>query len=116
MTDEKLIAALLTSPNVRTAAKAAGISESAVYKRLRDKTFKAKYDQQRHLLLEQATGALQGHLNGAVATLASIMNDRSAPHQTRLNAAESIIRNCLKLTEQNEILARLDTLENEHDE
>ena len=110
--DEALIAALLSNPTVRAAAKAVGRSETQVYARLRDPDFKSRYDSARHELLERSTAALQGHLSEAVETMAAIMRDREAPQQTRLNAAEAIMRNSLKLTEQTDIIERLDRLEN----
>ena len=51
------------------------------------------------------------YLSGAIETMASICNDLEVAPQTRLNAAESIIRNSLKLTEQADILRRLDEVE-----
>ena len=110
--DEVLIAALLSNPTVRAAAKAVGRSETQVYARLRDPDFKAQYNAARHELLEQSTATLQGHLSEAVETMTAIMRDTEAPHQTRLNAAEAIMRNSLKLTEQTDIIERLDRLEN----
>lgn len=82
-----------------------------MYARLRDPEFKAKYDEARRNLLEQATTALQSNLSGAVDTIATIMENENASHQVRLNAAESVIRNALKLTETVDILERLGTLE-----
>ena len=40
-----------------------------------------------------------------------IMNDPDAAQQTQLNAAEAILRNSLKLTEQNDILTQLAELQ-----
>lgn len=109
--DDTLIAALLSNATVRAAAQAVGRSETQVYARLRDPLFKARYDEVRHGLLEQSTAALQGRLSAAVETMTEIMQDTDAPHQTRLNAAEAIVRNSLKLTEQTDIIERLDRLE-----
>ena len=39
------------------------------------------------------------------------MTDTEASQQTRVNAAEAVIRNNLKMTEQTDILTRLDELE-----
>lgn len=43
--------------------------------------------------------------------MGQICTDEDTTAQTRLNAADAIIRNSLKLTEQNDILTRLDELE-----
>ena len=113
--DEIILAALLSTPTVRAASEACGVSESQIYARLRNDAFKKKYDQARKELLEQNTAALQGHLGVAIDTLAEIVQDGKASQQTRLNAAEAIIRNCLKLTEQTDIIARLDALERQEE-
>ena len=75
--DEALIAALLSNPTVRAAAKAVGRSETQVYARLRDPDFKSRYDSARHELLEQSTAALQGQ------TLFSLLNplEYASPNQ-----------------------------------
>ena len=43
--------------------------------------------------------------------MGEICEDAEASPQVRLNAADAIIRNSLKLTEQNDILSRLAELE-----
>lgn len=43
--------------------------------------------------------------------MGEICSDTETAPQTRLNAADAIIRNTLKMTEQADILARLDELE-----
>lgn len=109
--DEKIIAALLSTPTIREAAKAAGVGERTIYSRLNDSEFNAKYAEARLGLLKGHTAALQGHLGKAIEVMAAIMNDTETPPQTRLNAAESIVRNTLKLTEQTDILDRIKALE-----
>ena len=53
----------------------------------------------------------RSHVSKAISTIAGVMNSKTANDQTKLNAAEAIIRNSLKLTEQTDILERLDKLE-----
>ena len=109
--DELILSALLANNTIRATSQACGVSESQIYARLRNEAFKKKYDQARKDLLEQNTAALQGHLGVAIETLAEIVQDEKASQQTRLNAAEAIIRNSLTLTKQTDIIARLDALE-----
>lgn len=66
--------------------------------------------------MENATRALQGRLSGAVEVLGEICSDPDVAPQTRLNAADAIIRNSLKLTEQTDILEQLRELERWKDE
>lgn len=109
--DEIIISALLSNPTVRGASAACGVSETQIYARLRNSKFKERYDKARHELLERNTAALQGHVSAAIDTMGQIVSDQDAPQQVRLNAAEAILRNSLKLTEQTEILSCLDALE-----
>lgn len=111
LTNEKIISALLATTKIKDAAILCGVSESTLYARMRKPQFKELYGQVRRNLIDQGTAALQGHLNSAIQTIADIQEDETVPPQVRLNAAEAIIRNTLKLTEQNDILARLDALE-----
>lgn len=113
--DEKIISALLSSPTIRAASTACGISESQIYARLRNADFKRKYDKARGELLDRNTAALQSHLGAAIETMGQICADTETAAQVRLNAADAIIRNSLKLTEQNDILQRLEKLEEAQD-
>lgn len=102
---------MLANPTVRATSAACGISESQIYARLRTPEFKIRYDAARRELLERNTAALQGHIAGAIEVMGEICQDADTAPQTRLNAADAIIRNSLKLTEQNDVLRRLDALE-----
>jgi len=105
--DEILIAALISNPTIKAAATACGVSERYIYGRLRDLAFKEKYDAARREVLEQSTAFIQGIVSEAITKMRDVMNDPDASQQTQLNAAESILRNSLKLTEQNDILTQL---------
>lgn len=105
--DELIIAALLSNSTVRAAATACGISEKRIYTRLRDKAFKEKYDLARRDLLEQSTTFIQSIVSEALEKMRAIMHDPDVAPQTQLNAADCILRNCVKLTEQNDILTQL---------
>ena len=109
--DELILSALLSSPSVRAASEACGVSERVIYDRLSNAEFKERYDKARKELLQQSAAALQSHLSAAIETMGEIVNDPKANQQTRLNAAEAIIRNSLKLTERTDVIERLDALE-----
>ena len=54
---------------------------------------------------------MQSQLGEAVETMAKIMRDEKTPAQTRLAAAESFVRNALKLNEQTDFAERLEAIE-----
>ena len=110
-TDEQIIAAILSSTTNKQAAQKCELSETQFYKRIRADRFKQKLDQVKGELLANATTAMQNGMSEAAQTMLEIMQNESIAPQIRLNAADSIIRNGIRLTEQNDILRRLDVLE-----
>lgn len=101
----------MSTDSVTEAARACKISKTTVYARLKDPAFSEMYYQARLELLKAHVARLHGHLSDAIGTIAQVMKNTETPAQTRLNAAEAIIRNCMKLTEQTDILERLKVLE-----
>lgn len=109
--DETVITALLTNSTIKDAATACGLSESRIYSRLKEPEFKSKYDKARRELLEQSSYKLQSYLSLAIDEMKSIFTNKDNPPQVRLNAAEAIVRTSLKLTEQVDIIKRIEQLE-----
>ena len=111
--DEIILAALLSTPTVRAAAEACGVSESVIYSRRKEPDFKDRYDRERREMLTQSAAALQTHLGAAIEAMGEIVSDKETNPQTRLNAAEAVIRNTLKLTERTVVLDRLSSASKE---
>ena len=101
----------MASPTIRAASAACGLSETQIYVRLRDAEFKERYNRARREVMEQATAALQGHLSNAITTLSEVCDNPEVAPQTRINAATAILTHALKLTEQMDVLTRMDELE-----
>ena len=89
--DLKLITALLSSTTVRAAADIAGLSESTVYRRLRESSFRKLLKEQRLRVYGHALSRLQMGTEEAVSTLIEVMKDKRAPQQARIKAAVSIL-------------------------
>ena len=109
--DEIILAALLSTPTVRAASQACGVSESVIYSRLKEPDFRERYDKERREMLTQSAAALQTHLGAAIEAMGEIVNDKETNAQTRLNAAEAVIRNTSTLTDRTDVLDRLYALE-----
>lgn len=109
--DENILSALLSCGSVAEASKISGVSRPVIYKRLADETFRAEYDRRRSLILNEACNSLQATLTKAVDTIRGIMEDTNTAPQVRLNASALILQNCLKYTEQADIISRLEELE-----
>lgn len=114
--DNIVLAGLLANATVTATAKATGISESTIYKYLRDEAFKEKYEAARLEMLEQSANSLQANIQKAVDAIVSIICADDTPLQVKLNASDMLLRNSFRFTEQVEILKRLDKLEQAQDE
>lgn len=100
VSNEKILSALLANTSIRAAAKAADVSESTVYLKLRDKDFVKQLQERRLCMLEEAVNHIQNKLLDAVEVISELMHDEEATPQARLAAAESLIKNVKELTIQ----------------
>mgnify|MGYP001106878810 FL=1 len=107
----KALLALLTNPTKERAAEAAGITSKTLRGYLADPEFQAEYKKAFADLVEDATRKVQQTLEPAVAVLREIMEDRSENSQVRVSAARSVLEYGLKMTEQTDILTRIQELE-----
>ncbi len=89
--DLELIAALLSSPTIRDAADAAAVSESTVYRRLRDSGFRRELKEQRLRVYSHALQRLQVAAEGAVEVLEEVMRDKRAPLSARIKCAVHVL-------------------------
>jgi integrase len=110
---EAAIIGLLLEPSFEKAAKRAGVSESTLWRWLRLPEFQEAYRSARRESVSQAIGALQRASSEAVEALRKIMKNTKAPATARVNAARSILEFAIKGMEIEDILARLEALENE---
>lgn len=100
ISDEQIIAALLSSGTIREAAEAAGISERAIYERMKGGDFQALYKSAKADTIRAAVVSLNSKLQAAIETVFEIMQDEKANPATRLQAAQTILNNAGKLAER----------------
>lgn len=108
---ERALAALLIHSSKAEAAEAAGISPRTLRTYLSDGEFQKAYKEAFSGLVSEATRQAQRSLSPAISTLREIIEDEEQPATARISAARSLLEYGLKLTEQNDILSRLDKLE-----
>lgn len=108
---QKALVALLTQPTKEKAATAAGITSKTLRSYMDDPEFLAEYRKAFSDLVEDATRKVQQTLDPAVAVLREVMEDVSENGQVRVSAARSVLEYGLKMTEQTDILNRLQDLE-----
>lgn len=104
--------ALLSGCTRKQAAAAAHVGESTLRRWMAsDEDFKTAYRKAVSEILEQTTRKAQTAAGEAVDVLRSIMRDTSEQAAPRVSAADKVLSHAAKLTEQADILARLDVLE-----
>ena len=100
VSDEQIIAALISSGTITKAAEAAGISSRTIYERMTHREFKAAYRAAKSDLIRQAVFNMDNKLTDAINTIADIMNDKNANPAIRLQAAQTILNNAQKFAER----------------
>lgn len=97
--NEALIIALATTSTVREAAAKAGVSETTAYRLLNDADFKKAYNDYKQALLEHSATALSLQLADAIKAMGEIVTDAETPAAVRLQAADAIFKNTLRVRE-----------------
>ena len=108
---EEAIAALLTQRNIDEAAKAIGVSPTTLVSWMKLPEFDAAYREARRLAFRQSVSRLQQASSAAVTTLLKVMVDPTAPHSTRVRAADSVLDHSAKAIEIEDVEARVAALE-----
>ena len=109
--DEKIISVLLASNTRKEASKKLGITLNTLYARMNAPDFQVKYQKARDDLIKEVIDRLQTSMLEAVEVIKQVMNDRSLAPQIRLNASDALIRHGIRMTEQREIIERIERLE-----
>lgn len=110
--DSKLLEMLLVHGGVSGAAAVLGISRNAIYRRLRDDDFRAEYDKLQGILLSTAAAGMADSLSDAIGLLRGVINDEDANINSRVSAADSLLRHTVRYVEIASVLRRLEALEN----
>ncbi len=108
---EKIISSLLSFPTIKEAAKNLKMAESTLYNYLKDDEFKIKYNKAKTSMLHQTTGYLQSNMTKATENIVNMISNEEIPPQVRLNASKAVPEYGLKLTENIDILPRIEQLE-----
>jgi hypothetical protein len=107
---QTLILALACGATVEGAARQCQVSESTVYRRLRDPAFQAQVREARSEMVKRAAGMLTAAAGESVRTLLSLQKD-STPPAVRLGAARAVLELGIKVREMVELEGRIVALE-----
>lgn len=108
---QRALQALLTQPNKKAAAEAAGISTRTMTAYLADENFQREYKKAFGQLVQDATRQAQKSLSPALSALRDIVEDEEENSNTRIAAARSLLEYGLRLTEFSDILTELEAVE-----
>jgi hypothetical protein len=108
--DEKLVIALACGSTVENAARQAGVSETTVYRRMKDPEFQRLLYAARQEMIQRTANMLTAASLESVKTLLRLQGD-GVPHAVQLGAAKAIVELGAKLRESAELFARVAALE-----
>lgn len=112
--DAALLAALAGGATRADAAKAAGVSEATVYRRLGESEFRTALDARRAEIVEQATARLLDASTEAINTLRALLDDESS--NVRLGAARALLDQAQRWRSAEDTELRIAELEERLDE
>lgn len=96
VSNEQIIAALITSGTRKQAAVALGVSERALYNRMNNGDFQAEYKATKADLLRGAVFDMNQHLQAAVQTIVEVMANKDNNPAVRMQAAQLLLSNSAK--------------------
>lgn len=113
LTDKQLkfIDAYFKEQNIDNICKRLDITRATYYNYINDINVKQEINRLRHEMISNTTLFLQTCLNECSKELYNIIKDDATTPQTKINAINSIFANCNKLTEQVDILEKLNQIE-----
>lgn len=111
VTDNALISALLTCPTIKQASDEVGLSEQAVYSRLRKVDFREKLQSARNDQFQVISSKLEDANFKALNTLVSILDDSEVSAGIKVRASQTLLDLSLRNREQADILTRIQNLE-----
>ncbi len=105
--------ALLEYPTVKEAAQAAGVHKATLYKWLQQPAFKNVYREARREAITRVTARLQQLTGEAAEVLREVMNDPAQQGAARVGAARLVLDYAARMTETEDLAARIEALEGE---
>lgn len=103
---ERALAALISCPTARAAAKSAGLSESALRRYKQDPVFQAEYRKRCNELLEAACTKAKSALPPAIERLNAIVQDDTQQPREQIAAARAVCEYSLRLNALNSACGR----------
>lgn len=100
VSDEQIVAALMTNGTQRAAAAAVGIDERTIYNRMNDGAFQAVYKSAKADLIRGTVSNLNMQIQAAIETVVDVMTNKENNAAVRLQAAQTILNNASKFSDR----------------
>lgn len=111
VTDNALVSALLSCSTIKQAAESVGLSEQAVYSRLRKVDFRTKLQNARTTQFQVISSKLEDANFKALDTLINILDDSEVSAGIKVKASQTLLDLSLKNREQIDVISRIENLE-----
>ena len=90
VSDEALVAALISCGTMKAAAASVGLTERAVFDRMKDRDFKAIYQQAKTDVIREAVFKMNAQVGAALDCVLEIMENKNIKPEVRLQAADKV--------------------------
>ena len=109
---KKALAALISSPTIKAAAKTSGIGYTTIRRWLKeDEAFVQAYRDAAAEVMDDAVFLARNSITPALLTLRQIISDKGQNGAVRSQASRTLLEYGARLTERADVLERLDKLE-----
>ena len=108
---ERALHAVLTHPNLKEAALAAGVSDVTLWRYMKDAEFSRRLRESRRGAIDHVALRLQGSAAAAVTVLCDLMAKEDAPAAARISATRTVLDYAFRAVEMDDLKARVGELE-----
>lgn len=108
---ELALSAVISHPTHKEAAIAAGISETTLWRYMKEEAFARRLRDATREVFSQACARLQGAAAAAATALHDIVKDQGTPVAARVAAARAILDQSRRSLEHDDLRAQIDELE-----
>ena len=109
----KFIDAYFKNQDINTICKELNITRQTYYNYLNNYDVKNEINRQLNEMLKDTTRYLKSKINRCCIELMDIIENKETPPQIKINAINSVFTHTIKLTEQTDIIDKLDQIESQ---
>ena len=108
---ERALQAVLSHRTLKEAALAAGVSETTIWRYMKEEAFSRRLREANQATLTQINMGLHLASSDAPTVLHNLMMNEGTPAQSRISATRTVLDYSIRLAELNGLKARIDQLE-----